>query len=198
MTTTQFLSVLSGLSAFWCILCIVSFFLPETTIQQRTYSLSVAGAGSGTYSQIITSRGRGGYTIETSASLHLKKLIYHYDYTFSSSESWKAGRYITSQSQRNDNGDNQAYNLAENKTDWTSSFWTLPPHLGDLKVFDLDSGTFAQCKLAYLGTDQFGEHYRLSGGLENELWFDKDNRLARRVFTRKGRLATISLDHVKE
>lgn len=198
MNTYTFLSLLSWLSSIWLICCVVSFLLPESTIQQRIYSLSVAGAGNGTYTQIITSKGRGAYTIETAASLHLKKFVYHYDYTFNSSESWKAGKYLTSQAKRNDNGDNQAFTLAGAKTDWTSSFWTLPPHLGDLKVFDLDSGNVTACKLAHIGPDQFGEHYRLTGGLEAELWFDADNRLARRVFTRKGRLATIALDHVKE
>lgn len=168
---------------------------PRAKSQTRRYTVAVEGAGTGVYSQTISENPDGTVAVQASSNLDVKKFGFRYHYDFSGSETWKGCDCLRSVARKNDNGSVSDFAKAA-ACDWTTSFWKLPDKTGNLVVFDLDTGRYEQCVLTKLGQDGRGTHYRLSGGIQSDLWFDAEGRLTQRSFTRKGRPATVSLNGV--
>lgn len=162
--------------------------------QTRNFTVDVAGAGQGSYSQTITAKPDGVTEVDCASTMRIKKFVISYSFDFRAKEIWQRGQVVSVKANRNDNGAVLNINAGGGSCNWTTSFYTLPAGFGDtFSILDLDTNTVQKCRLKYVGKDQWGEHWRVSGPIESDLWFDADNRLVRRTMLRKGRAATVSL-----
>lgn len=168
--------------------------LPSLATEERVYLVNVQGAGDGKYSQTLTGAADGSIQVVCSSGLQARKFLVSYTYEFTCNEIWKGGALVSATATRNDNGSVLQIKAGPGSCDWTSSFWTLPNRrTGTLKVLDYDSGLFQNCTLQFIGRDKTGRHWKLTGGIETDLWYDANARLVRREMIRKGRPTTITL-----
>jgi hypothetical protein len=162
--------------------------------QTREFSVSISGAGEGSYSQKATHTGIGTVEIAFSSEVHIKKFVVKYDYSFSGKEVWQDGRIISVTASRNDNGAVLNVSAKEGSCEWTSSYFRLPvKREGEIRVLDLDTGLYQVCRLSYIGADSIGKHWKLTGGITTDLWFGDNGYLVRREMLRKGRPTVVSL-----
>lgn len=167
--------------------------------QTREFSVSIQGAGEGSYSQKAVHTGIGTVEVSFSSEVHIKKFVVSYSYSFSGNEVWQDGVLVSAKAQRNDNGAILNVSSGAGSADWTSSYWKIPTRReGGLVVLDLDTGLYQKCTLSYVGADSIGRHFRLSGGLTTDLWYDKAGYLVRREMLRKGRPTTVSLQRTSK
>lgn len=87
---------------------------------------------------------------------------------------------------------------------WSTSYWTLPPadrRFKPLTLVDSDTGEEHHVQLQVVGKEKMHvgnqpitcTHYRMTGTLAADLWFDERDRLVRREMLRKGRKALLEL-----
>lgn len=90
---------------------------------------------------------------------------------------------------------------------WSTSYWTLPPadrRMKPLTLVDSDTGEEHQVQLQVVGREKLRvgnqtvpcTHYRMTGTLQADLWFDGRDRLVRREMLRRGRKAVLELTSV--
>jgi hypothetical protein len=142
--------------------------------------------------------------ISTSYLLRLIK----YKYTYRGTEVWIDGRLIHLESNTNDDGkpfqvqvrpDGDTLRVKVNGMEHTTrpdvlttSYWRLPsPPVRNQEVFflDCDSGKELRGSLRYIGTQQLtvaGQtqncmHYRITGDVQVDAWYDAQLRLVRQV-----------------
>lgn len=162
--------------------------------QVRNFTVEVQGVGTGSYRQEFFDKQNGATEIVTVSSLRAKVLIASYHYNFTSAETWKQGKLVHATAEKNDNGTVTKMTAGPGQADWVSSFWTLPDkRKGNINIFDFDSGRVVVCTLQFVGVDKTGRHWKVSGGLETDLWYDEDGMLVKRTMLRKGRPATVTL-----
>lgn len=160
----------------------------------RSYSVAVEGVGTGVYSQSFTDQGDGAIEVLSSSTLRAKKFLVSYSYDFTCTEVWKRGSLVSAVGRKNDNGAILDFKAEAGSCEWVSSFWTLPEkRIGTIRVFDLDTGKVVNCSLAFVGIDKTGRHWKVSGGIEADLWYDQNGRMIQRMMLRKGRQATVTL-----
>ena len=181
----------------YCVVGLFWFFLVTLPVvgqtQTRNYTVTIEGAGTGSYTQVIKDNPRTGVVeLTCTSTVRIKKFVYHYAYDIEAHETWRNGVCTQASCRRNDNGDVLSFK-AMNQV-WTSSYHELPSaDWSKLQVLDMDTNTVQTCQLTLIGKDQYGAHYSLTGGLQADLWYDAQGRLCRRVMLRKGRQTTLSL-----
>lgn len=112
-----------------------------------------------------------------------------YVFRQSSRETWQGNRLVALQSATNDNGTDQSINLGPSAV-LPASLWNADIVKASKLVNTIDGKTMTvsvQAVGAETVTTASGgvpaTHYRISGGLERDLWFDADNRLVHVAFT---------------
>lgn len=128
--------------------------------------------------------------------------VYHYDH--SSVETWKGNQFVSFKSQTDDNGkkhtlsataagDKVQFDLdgskhSESKSLLPATFWNKPTP-GTLQFFEESVGKPLTVKIADAGDESItvhgtkiqAHHYRVSGDLERDLWFDGDKLVRLRL-----------------
>lgn len=161
--------------------------------QVRQFTVTIEGAGTGSYTQTFKENPRTGVVeLTCTSTVRIKKFVVKYNYDITATECWRNDIMCHADCTRNDNGDVLQFHAADQV--WTSSYHELPhADWSKLPVLDMDTNTVRLCQLRCVGKDQFGMHYQLTGGLQADLWYDAQGRLCRRVMMRKGRLTTLAL-----
>jgi len=147
-----------------------------------------------------------------------------YRYSYRGREVWKDGRLQRFDSTCND--DNKRYTVAavaENETlrvrvnnqekivrgdIWLTSYWNKPDaklHDQTIQLIDADNGRDLSAQVLYVGVEQrtvAGQmlpvhHYRLTGKVNVDLWYDGSNRLVRQEFIEQGHRTLIELARVR-
>jgi hypothetical protein len=158
------------------------------------------------------------------ADVRLSYLVYTYRYSYQGTEKWKDGRLLSLTSTTNDDGKRFSVaaqaegdtlrveiNGQEHRTRpdvWTTTCWRSPdPRFRGqaLSLIDADTGKDLPGRLHYLGTSErmvAGQtrpcsHYRVTGGMQAELWFDDQERLVRKESMEDGHRTVIELSRVK-
>lgn len=162
--------------------------------QVRNYSVEVKGVGTGSYRQEHTEKPDGTCEVASSSSLRAKVFLISYRYDFKATETWKDGKLIYASATKDDNGTQTKMSATAGMADWTSSFWTLPDNRnGTIKILDYDTGRIVQCTLKFIEADKTGRHWKVSGGMETDLWFDQNGFLVKRTMLRHGKATTVTL-----
>lgn len=111
-----------------------------------------------------------------------------YSFNHKSTEQWKAGKFQKISSTTNDDGTpNQLSTIAKGAL--PASLWN-DDIVRSAKLMNTIDGNIMSVRVADLGVESVAtkrgqvnaHHYRLSGGLARDLWFDTDGNLARVAF----------------
>lgn len=192
--------------------------------ETRRFTIQIDGKPSGSYQMMIRQEADGTAVVNSHAHAKVKLgfiTLYHYSYL--GTETWENGRLTRLDSTTNDNGDEYTLNAEadgdrlrfkvkgkERKVSgsiWTTSYWRLPDPCrpnANLSLLDPDSGKESVGKLELVGKAEIkvGDknvsctHYRLSGGVQVELWFDAAHRLLRQDSLEDGHRTVLQVEEI--
>jgi hypothetical protein len=182
-------------------------------IEVRDFAISVDGKPAGEFRMRIAP-GDGGRThVALEADVRVKYLLKTYRYTFRGAEVWQGDRLERARATVDDDGkrttveaetkDNQMQVAVNGRTRTsapvagTTTYWRLPPYdarTPTVSLLDIDTGADVQGRLQAIekATLMVGNaevrcvHYRITGGVQAELWFDEQNRLVRQQAVEDG------------
>jgi len=189
-------------------------------VEAREYGIYIDNKPAGTYHLHMVVADDGKTTVRANADVRYRVLIYHYTYTFRGTEVWKNGRLIRLDSTANDDGKKFMVhaepadgnlrvtvngNTATLPGDvWTTTAWQKPAaryHNHTLPMIDADTGRHLSGRLEYVDKRDIPvgdsavacEHYRVTGGTQMELYFDRHHRLVRQETVEQGHATVLQL-----
>src|SRR5262249_26152493 len=151
-------------------------------------------------------------------------LIYKYQYTYRGTENWKDGRLLKLESTCNDDGKQFAVSAwadgsvlrvrstgQERQTRWdvwTTTYWHTPDvrfHNQAVPLLDADTGKDIGAPCQYVGTQQLSvagevqncKHFRLTGGVQVDVWYDAQDRLVREESLEDGHRTLLELVRIR-
>lgn len=193
--------------------------------ETREFAISVDGKPAGAASMTIQKQDDGTTVVTCDTSVTVRVLIKKYTYTCQTREVWKDGRLQQLASRCNDDG-KQFQVSATAQADgvhvrvngrertakpevWVSSYWTLPDaKLRDqvVPLLDADNGRDMQVRIQNVGAAQISvagqlqnvQHYRLTGTVQVDLWYDASDRLVRESFVEDGHPTVLELSRIRK
>jgi hypothetical protein len=168
----------------------------------------------------ITAQDDGTVTMSGQARINLRVLLVTYRYSYAGTEVWKGGKLQQLQSRTNDNGkqfdvtaqaDQNGLRVRVNNQEgrapadaWLTTYWRLPEpnaRQGNKTLLDADTGRVLNATLQYVGATQLSvagavqncAHYRLSGQVQVDLWYDANARLVRQEWVEDNHKAVLDL-----
>jgi hypothetical protein len=194
-------------------------------IEVRDFATSIDGAASGSYRMTITKKDDGAVTMVGDANIKVVKLgITAYHYTYHGTENWSNGRLLGFESKTDDDGTKYTVSATPEKNGlrlkvngnermvrpdvWITSYWQLPETRRrdkSLPLLDADEGKTVTGALRSIGTEQIlvaGQrcncaHYRITGPVIVDAWYDGQDRLVRQEWEEKGHKVQMVLTSVK-
>ncbi len=192
--------------------------------ETREFAVLVDGKPAGSANMTIARQDDGSTVVSCDTNVMVRVLIKKYVYTCQTREVWKDGRLRQFSSRCNDDGKpyqvsavaegtglrirvNGRERLGRPET-WLSSYWTLP----DAKlrnqvvpVLDADNGRDMQVSIRQVGAAQIAvagqvqnvQHYRLTGTVQVDLWYDASERLVREAFVEDGHPTVLELTRLR-
>jgi hypothetical protein len=186
----------------------------------------VDGKHGGEYHMTITRQDDGTTVLTAHANVRLSYVggLYKYTYSFRGNEVWKDGRLVRMDSASNDDGkqfsvnavaDGNALRVRVNGQEhasrpdvWTTTYWRLPDaqyRNRGVPLLDADTGRDINGALQYVGTSQLtvaGQvktctRYRVTGGVQVELWYDDQERMVRQESVEDGHRMLLELTGVR-
>lgn len=187
---------------------------PQVEQQTRNYSISIDGTRRGQSTAQFRSNGRV-VQIRSESSIRINYLVYRYNYTSSGTEIWKDGRITAVDNTSDYNGKQYVLKgaatagglqIATNgeatvvSADvWDTSYLFLPDRLtrveaASVVLLDSDRGHRLVGKVEFVGTETLSvaggqpecTHYRISGDVQVDVWFDASRRLVRQESRESG------------
>lgn len=200
------------LAAFICFLVTASAFAEE-----RTFSVTVDGKAVGELVLSYRAQKDGSTAVTVRGGWHMPSAS---DYR--GTETWNDGRLVRLEGTGSDNGRKNAVTLAGGKGAyaltagvkdvrirdevWPTTGAILPDPDRKPLVVDVLTGDVLRAKVEKVGADRVTvagrplpvTRYRVTaGGQRWDVWYDADQRLARRVWTRDGRTVVAELTTLK-
>jgi hypothetical protein len=197
---------------------------PEVaSTEVRKFNISVDGDKCGTFLMTIQSQPDGRHTVSGDAALEMKYLVYKFRYTSKGTEVWNANKLERLESLAHYGGSKYQVtalskgdeilvkaNKKEHKLPanvWVTSYWREPQPDNDeqnVTLLDADKGHPLKAKLQRLGkrlvsvsgTERQCNHYRLSGEVDVQLWYDDQGRLARQETVASGHHTRLDLTEI--
>jgi hypothetical protein len=168
----------------------------EPQSQRLSFAIMRNGVQIGQHDMEIATEGAA-TTVDFRTQIAVKVMFINaYSFGYAGRETWSGDRFISFQSQTNDNGKQHAVTatansektivVADGKTTETpgnvipASFWNLA-FLTRTAFFHTETGLPLKIAVTDLGNEQIAtrlgprlaHHYRLAGGLDRDLWFDQ-------------------------
>ena len=192
--------------------------------ERRTYTVTVGKKVCGTHHMAIQSRDDGSVSVVGQADVLVKVGFIIYRVNYRGTEEWKDERLQKVSSNTNDNGKKHAVTAEASKDGiagkadgkefqakseaWTTSYWKLPPEKQrgpSLTLLDVGTGKLINAKLEKVGVEKLNlmgnmaevVHYRLSGGVQVELWYDGNERLVRQESIEEGHRTVLELSKLQ-
>ena len=188
--------------------------------ERREFTILIDGKSSGTYHMTIRRQDDGSVVMSAEADVRVSYVVYTYKYSYHGSEVWKDGRLRRLESTSHDGGRRSAVTaMAEGpklrvrangrerliRPDvWTTTYWHLPDESRrnrPLALLDADTARDIQGTLRRVGTERLkvaGQtrdcpHYRLTGDVRVDLWYDDEDRLVRQESVEDGHRTVLEL-----
>ena len=187
---------------------------PQVEQQTRNYSISIDGTRRGQSTAQFRSNGRV-VQIRSESSIRINYLVYRYNYSSSGTELWKDGRITAVDNTSDYNGKQYilkgaatpgGLQIATNgettvvSSDvWDTSYLFLPDRLtrvgaASVVLLDSDRGHRLVGKVEFVGAETLSvaggqpecTHYRISGDVQVDVWFDASRRLVRQESRESG------------
>lgn len=189
-------------------------------VDVRNFQVFVDNRPAGSYRMTITPRADGSVVVTGQAEVRVRYVVISYHYSYSGTEVWKDGRLTQLQSNSDDNGkryavtavaDGESLRVRSNgqesqapKDLWTTSCWRLPPAAyrnRAIGLLDVDTGRQINANLFDAGLNRLNiagqvmdcAHYRVTGGVQLELWYDAQERLVRQESIEDGHRTVLEL-----
>ena len=168
----------------------------EPQVQRLSFAITRNGQQIGQHDMEIAREGAA-TTVDFRTQIAVKVMFINaYSFSYAGRESWNADSFVSFESQTNDNGKPHAVTAsasadktaikADGKTIEApanvipASFWNLA-FLTRTAFFHTETGLPLKIAVSDLGAEQIAtrlgsrlaHHYRLTGGLERDLWFDQ-------------------------
>jgi hypothetical protein len=186
-------------------------------VETRDFSVFVDGKPSGDVHMTINKQDDGSVIVNCDTDIKVVVLIKQYIYSYRGREVWKDGRIFRFDSNCTDDGkrfavagvaDGDKLRVRVNGEEkitrgdvWLSSYWAMPENSRinqAVPIIDADTGVEFSAKIEFLGVEsrkvagqqQKVNHFRLSGGLQRELWFDVTGRLVAEEWLEEGKYRT--------
>jgi hypothetical protein len=191
----------------------------------RDFTTFIDGKQAGDYQMTITTQDDDSVTMTGRASIDIRVLVVgRYRYTYNGTETWKDGRLARFESSGNDNGkqfqvtaapDADGLHVKANGREhiargeaWLTTYWRLPDRkLRDqpLSLLEADTGRDLAGNLEYVGLEEVSvagqtvrcAHYRLTGGVHQDLWYDGTERLVRQEWVEDGKKVLLQLSSLR-
>jgi Family of unknown function (DUF6134) len=191
--------------------------------ETRIFTIKIDGRPAGDYQMTIERPDDHTLMIDARANVFLSYFLVKYRYTYHGTEVWKSGRLVYLNSKTNDDGkqfevlaraDGESLRVRGSGAEqvirpdvWTTTYWSLPAvQFGTQAValLDCDTGRALRGTMQYVGTQQLAlpgdvqncPHYRVSGGVQVDLWYDAQQRLVREVALDDGHRVLLELARI--
>ncbi len=194
--------------------------------ETRDFTISIDGKRAGEYHMTISRQDDGTATMVGEADVRLSFFggLKVYTYQYRGTEAWKDGRLQRLDGTSNDDGkayavsvvpDNDKLRLRVNGQErlirpdvWVTTYWRLPvaaQRNGAVPLLDGDTGKEINATLKYVGPGQVNvggqarncAHYRLTGGVQVDVWYDDQERLVRQEWVEDGHKSILELTRVR-
>ncbi len=189
----------------------------------REFAVRIDGEPAGAYRMTIDHPDERTYIVEADANVAVRYLVVKYKYTYQGVEVWKDGRLVHLKSTSNDNGkrfevlvkpDRDGLRVQVNgrehsirPTILTTTYWRLPDgtsRSAPVSLLDCDTGKDLNGLMQYVGAQQISvggqvqdcAHYRITGGVQVDLWYDAQQRLVREQSLEDGHKALLELTRI--
>jgi hypothetical protein len=180
--------------------------------ERRTFEVRVDNKAAGSHQILIQSGDDGSVSVSLQADVTVR-IIITYKYAFRGTEIWKENKLVQLSSTTNDNGKKRKVSVeptaegwavkADDKAfqvtgePWPTTYWKLPPENRrgpNVTLFDADTGKLIKAKMEKVGVDKItllGKavdcmHYKLTGGVQVDLWYDGSDRMVRQESIEQG------------
>jgi hypothetical protein len=174
-----------------------------STDEVREFQVLVKDKPAGACTMRISTADDGTTRVTCDVNVKVSYLVYSYRYEFHGDELWQGNQLLSAHNEATDDGKKFAARL-ENKSggaiiesngllrrtaaiDMTTNYWHTPDmsKTTKLNVMNADRGTVHSVTIATVGREKMFVdrreidcvHYRLTGDIEAELWFDGQNRI---------------------
>ncbi len=192
--------------------------------EKRTFSVQVDKKHAGTNQIVIETRADGTQTMTCQAEVVVKATLYTYKYTFKGSETWQGDVLSKFSTSTNDDGKKHtvAAEVGKDGLDmtadgknflvkgpvWTTTYWKLPAQINrgpNVTLIDADTGKIINAKFEKIGVEKTKMlnqqvdcvHYRLSEGVQVDLWYDGDDRLIRQESIEEGHKTVLEISRLQ-
>lgn len=192
-----------------------------TENETRTFAITIDNRPAGTYSLTVRRPDERTFLVDSRADVAISRFFIKYRYTFQGTEVWRDNRLVRLTSKTNDDGkqfdvlaqaDGETLRVEVNgqvrtstRPDvWTTTYWNAPDpkfcHPG-AALLDCDTGKDLHGTVQYIGTQQLtvaGQtqncpHYRVTGDVQVDVWYDAQQRLVREVSLDDGHRIVLEL-----
>lgn len=192
----------------------------------REFAVTIDGKPAGTNTMTFETDMEGRQHMSSQAKISISHLIKRYQYSYYGSEIWKNGLLVGFSSVSNDDGKRfkviitpteKALKVRANDEErlvspaiWMTTYWRMPDGKlikdGEVKLVDADTGKYMTAKFRNIGVEKIeaaGRHFnlthcRLTGGVNQDLWYDADGLLARQEFDEDGHHVILTLKQRQE
>lgn len=197
--------------------------LAAQEMEQRIYRVQVDGKPAGEITLQLQTQDDGSQFANIRTVQQVKLLAGTWRFGYHGIETWEDGRLVKFEAALDDDGKKRRITAAplarklrvtvnDQRDDvstavWTTTFWKLPANVQrtqSIALLDVRTGKERTAKLEYVGDDKItaaeqsltAGHYRLTGAIKAELWYDGLDRLLRAEVTEDGRRRNIELSRV--
>jgi hypothetical protein len=192
--------------------------------EQRVYGVYANGKPAGEHRMTITTQEDGTQIMTAEAEVQVRHRFGTYRYSYRGTETWKEGRLLKLDASSNDDGKRHTVSavlakeglmvtangrriIVQQPDVWTATHWQMPTvaqRKQGLPILDTDTGEVQSAKLDEMGPAQVSvngqvvdcTHYRLTGAMPADLWFDANGRLVRQEWTEDGYRMLLHLNRI--
>jgi hypothetical protein len=194
-------------------------------IETRDYTVVVGSKAAGEVHVTIHKHTNGSTYVKCDTDVKVKVGLIEHKFIYRGVEVWKDQRLTKFDSRTDDNGkqfivsavaEKDGVRVKVNNVEkmvpshvWLTSYWSLPdPKLRDqeLPILDADNGRELSGKLKFVATEKMKvcgqmnqmNHYKLTGKVNVDLWYDGSDRLVRQEWVESGHKTVLELVRVRQ
>lgn len=192
--------------------------------ERRTYAVTIDRKAAGSHEFVISTKDDKSVVVTAQSDVTVKVAVVKYTFTFRGSETWKDERIVQFSTATNDDGKKHAVVgeatkeglavKADGKESqirgqpWVNTYWRLPPENQrgpNVSLLEADTGKLTHAKLEKVGVEKIAvlgkavecAHWKLTGGVTVDLWYDGTDRLVRQESLEEGHRMVMELVRLK-
>ncbi len=194
-------------------------------VETRDFNVFVDGKRAGAGHMTIQKAEDGTVTVSSDTDIAVPVLFLTYKYSYRGHEVWKDGKLQRFESSCNDDGKRFAVTAAAEEKGvrftvdkrerivshdvWLTSYWARPSNKvvnQTVPLVDVDTGRDLEATVGYVGQEELMlsgqaqklQHYKLTGKVAVDLWYDAADRLARQEFVEDGHKTIVELTKIRK